>query len=479
MEYVEGASLKDLIARGLSRAEAVEIVRQILTGARFAHERGIVHRDIKPQNVIVDAEGRARVTDFGIARAGASEITQTGSVMGTAQYLSPEQAQGLETTARDLYSVGVILYEVLTGRVPFDGDSAVAIALKQVSEQPRRRAAEPADPAGARRGRPAGARQGPGEPLRDGRRVPAGARRGRGRPRRRSAAPRSSPPSPRRRRPPPEDEDDGRRRKPIALGIIAAADRGRVVFALTRRSRSGAGRHREEEDEARPRILEAAGFEVVDIDVRECDDPQTVSSRTRAPASEADEGSTVDAPVGARACRSTFPTWSAIDDAEADATELEDEDLQVAARAGLRERRRRGQRGRHRPAPGARSSASSVVTMLRLEGRGLVDGARCPRLASQAASRRSSGAGFVPNVETEDSDEPEGTVIAQSPARAGAGSRRDRGHDRRLERRRAPSSSRRGGPAGGHRHQRASGPRCDQHQGRRAGDGRSSRRTAG
>ena len=89
--------------------------------------------------MLVDAEGRARVTDFGIARAGASEITQTGSVLGTAQYLSPEQAQGLEVTAAsDLYSIGVILYEALTGQVPFEAETAVAIALKQVSERPRR-----------------------------------------------------------------------------------------------------------------------------------------------------------------------------------------------------------------------------------------------------------------------------------------------------------------------------------------------------
>ena len=100
MEYVQGASLKDLITRGLSINEAIEIVRQILAGAKFAHERGIVHRDMKPHNVLVDGEGRARVTDFGIARAGASEMTQTGSVLGTAQYLSPEQAQGFDVKPR-------------------------------------------------------------------------------------------------------------------------------------------------------------------------------------------------------------------------------------------------------------------------------------------------------------------------------------------------------------------------------------------
>src|SRR3954453_15399255 len=137
MEFVEGASLKDLIERGLSVPEAVEIVRQVLAGVKYAHERGIIHRDLKPQNVLVDGEGRARVTDFGIARAGVSEITQTGSVLGTAQYLSPEQAQGLPvTTASDVFSIVVMLYETLTGHVPFDADTPVAVALKQVSEQP-------------------------------------------------------------------------------------------------------------------------------------------------------------------------------------------------------------------------------------------------------------------------------------------------------------------------------------------------------
>ncbi len=139
MQYLEGRSLKELIDAGLSPEQAVGLIRQVLEGARFAHRHGVVHRDLKPQNVIVDAEGKATVTDFGIARAGVSEITQAGSVMGTPHYLSPEQAQGFDVTAvSDLYSVGVMLYEALTGRVPFEADSAVAVAMKQVSQAPQR-----------------------------------------------------------------------------------------------------------------------------------------------------------------------------------------------------------------------------------------------------------------------------------------------------------------------------------------------------
>src|SRR5436190_17952186 len=139
MEYLEGRSLKQLITeRGpLPPLEAIDVAEQILRAARFAHRRGVIHRDIKPHNVIIDEEGRAKVTDFGIARAGASDMTETGSIMGTAQYLSPEQAQGHSVSARsDLYAIGIMLYELLTGRVPFDGDSAVSIALKQVNERP-------------------------------------------------------------------------------------------------------------------------------------------------------------------------------------------------------------------------------------------------------------------------------------------------------------------------------------------------------
>lgn len=139
MEYLEGRSLKEVVAQDgpLPPARAVALVEQVLKAARFAHSRSIVHRDLKPHNVIVDAEDRAKVTDFGIAKAGASDLTETGSIMGTAQYLSPEQAEGrVVGPPSDLYSIGIILYELLTGRVPFDADSPVAIALKHMQEPP-------------------------------------------------------------------------------------------------------------------------------------------------------------------------------------------------------------------------------------------------------------------------------------------------------------------------------------------------------
>src|SRR5687767_2879581 len=139
MEHLPGRTLKDIVIADapLDQMRVIDLGVQILQAAGFAHRRGVIHRDFKPHNVIVDDEGVPKVTDFGIARAGASEMTETGSIMGTAQYLSPEQAQGhAVTAASDLYSIGVMLYEMLTGRLPFEGESAVAIALKHLSEFP-------------------------------------------------------------------------------------------------------------------------------------------------------------------------------------------------------------------------------------------------------------------------------------------------------------------------------------------------------
>jgi beta-lactam-binding protein with PASTA domain/tRNA A-37 threonylcarbamoyl transferase component Bud32 len=139
MEVIQGRSLKELLlTRGASPlAVAIAYTRQILAALRFAHRHGIVHRDIKPHNIIVDDEGRVKVTDFGIAHAGTSQMTEVGSIIGTAQYLSPEQARGTPVDARsDLYSVGIVLYELLTGDVPFSGDTPVEIAMRHLSTIP-------------------------------------------------------------------------------------------------------------------------------------------------------------------------------------------------------------------------------------------------------------------------------------------------------------------------------------------------------
>src|ERR671936_2394712 len=140
MEYLDGRSVKELIvSRGPAPVKvAIDYTRQILGALRFAHRHGIVHRDIKPHNVLVDPEGRLKVTDFGIARSGASQMTEVGSIIGTAQYLSPEQAKGAPVDQRsDLYSVGIVLYEMLTGKVPFTGDTPLEIAMKHLSAIPK------------------------------------------------------------------------------------------------------------------------------------------------------------------------------------------------------------------------------------------------------------------------------------------------------------------------------------------------------
>ena len=134
MEYVAGLDLKRYIKehRPLSNEEAVRIMGQILLAMRLAHTRGIVHRDLKPQNILLTPDGTAKVTDFGIAVAFAeTSLTQTNSMLGSVHYLSPEQARGSKATVQsDIYAMGIIFYEMLTGHIPYDGDSAVTIALQ-------------------------------------------------------------------------------------------------------------------------------------------------------------------------------------------------------------------------------------------------------------------------------------------------------------------------------------------------------------
>lgn len=140
MEFIDGITLKDYIDKvgALSWKEAVHYVRQILRGLSHAHEKGVVHRDIKPQNMMLLRDGTVKVTDFGIAKMPTSEpLTMTDKAIGTVNYISPEQASGNKVDEKsDLYSVGVMLYEMLTGTLPFKSDSPVAVAMMQVSEEP-------------------------------------------------------------------------------------------------------------------------------------------------------------------------------------------------------------------------------------------------------------------------------------------------------------------------------------------------------
>jgi serine/threonine-protein kinase len=143
MEYVAGRSLRSLIreASPLVPARAIDLIAQLLCAVRYIHARGIIHRDLKPDNAIVATDGQLKLTDFGIARRYERDITQTGVVIGTVQYLSPEQIEGEPVCfASDLYSIGVTLYELLTGQVPFNGDTIAAVLRAHVQERPTRRA---------------------------------------------------------------------------------------------------------------------------------------------------------------------------------------------------------------------------------------------------------------------------------------------------------------------------------------------------
>jgi eukaryotic-like serine/threonine-protein kinase len=425
MEYVEGAALNDLIERGLSVGEAVEIVRQVLAGARYAHANGIVHRDLKPQNVLVDAEGRARVTDFGIARAGVSEITQTGSVLGTAQYLSPEQAQGLPVTAAsDIYSVGVLLYEALTGRVPFEAESPVTVALKQVSERPRppselnpavSRALDAVvlkalakDPAN----RFASAEEFMAA-LDAAEADPSGAALGDTAAYAAVEAAAGTPPAP-----PPEAPPERRRfftpAKLVAMALLLLLLGGVIAYALTRPDRVFVPTVLDRDQTQAEAILEEAGLEIAVKEEPSDKAKGIVLEQFPLAGDEVDEGSTVTITVSLGPAVVLVPDVTGQPAKQARNT-LEDKGFRVREDQRPSSTVRAGLAIDTEPTAGTELERGSRMTLVISSGPRLV---QVPSVVGQQQDLAEStlrDVGLIVDIEPRDSDEPEGQVIAQNP----------------------------------------------------------------
>jgi eukaryotic-like serine/threonine-protein kinase len=440
MEYLTGRTLKEIVGSEapLAQQRVVDLGVQILHAAGFAHRHGVIHRDFKPHNVIVDERGHAKVTDFGIARAGASEMTETGSIMGTAHYLSPEQAQGhAVTAASDLYSIGVMLYEMLAGRLPFEGDSAVAIALKHLSEQPApistlRPDVHPAleavvmaalakDPAqrwqtaddfaegleAARAQIDAGANGGQSmsafapiplpaavDPDADGERPPL--------------APVSAP------------ERQRKRRWPwFTIGLLALALVGFLIWLIA------SGEIGTEKKEV-PRVtqlqlvearakLERAGFEVEQTRVRSAQPFDQVLDQDPNPGEEAEVGSTVTLEVSDGPGDVLVPAVAGLPQNQA-IKELEDAGLKVTRDLEFSDEVRKGLAIRTVPREGEEVTVGTRVRLLVSQGPELATVPDVVGLSRSSADSRLRGEGLGVAVEEQEAEEPEGTVIAQDPA---------------------------------------------------------------
>ncbi len=441
MEYLSGPDLKQVIRRRapLPPLQAIDYAQQILAALGAAHRRDVVHRDVKPQNVLVAEDGHLKVTDFGIARAGAqTDMTEAGSVIGTAQYLSPEQARGDEVTAAsDCYAVGIVLYEMLTGRVPFDGDRPVAVAMKQISDAPmpphevepgvppeldavvmRALAKRPseryrtADELSRALAETRTALDGSGSTTRV---MPAVG------PATEETRVMDPATGPTRVGPPPPDEPPaGRRRRwPwIVAGVVLLAAIAVGAFLLLRDDAAAvtipqvAG-----QTEAQARAtLENAGLEV---------DVQRVTSEEEAgravgtdppEGSEVDEGDTVVLRVSEGPGLTTVPDVEGENEADATA-ELRRADFQVDARQEASGDVDEGIVIRQSPGGGTQAETGSSVTIVVSSG---PESVRVPDVQQQdfeSAEGEINGAGLVVgNVSREPNENfPEGTVIRQSP----------------------------------------------------------------
>ena len=420
MELVEGRTLKDIVReKGPAPPDAaVDITLQILRAARYAHKHGVVHRDIKPHNVLIDQDGRVRVTDFGIARAGTSDMTETGSVMGTAQYLSPEQAQGRAVDARsDLYSIGIVLYELLTGQVPFDADSPVTVALKQVSEIPVPPAElvpgiPPAIDAVVMRA----LEKDPDRRYQSADEFIAALDDAR-------AAPQVIPPPP-----PPLLVEEERDRSRwwlwvlIALALIAIA----VGLYLTLRPEQlTVPNVIDRESATASQILQNRGFEVDIVTVVNPDvERDHVATQEPRPNTEAAEGSTVTITVSAGPGDAAVPTVVGMPQDEAEKA-LEDAGFKTRVERAFSDEVREGRVVGTSPPAGSTLERGSEVTLLVSRGPEQVEVPDVTGESEDNARSALEGAGLrVGKITREESGEAAGTVIEQSPA---AGEQVDKG----------------------------------------------------
>jgi beta-lactam-binding protein with PASTA domain len=442
MEHLPGRTLKEIVTEEapLAQDRVVDFGLQILYAAGFAHRHGVIHRDFKPHNVIVDEQAHAKVTDFGIARAGASEMTETGSIMGTAQYLSPEQAQGHAVTATsDLYSIGVMLYEMLAGRLPFEGDSAVSIALKHLSESPvpisqLRPDVNPAleavvmaalakDP--ARRWQTAedfaealsaaAAQTGETQPAGDTSAfapVPAAVDGG-------SPPPLAPVAAPAPRKP---------RRWPwFAIGLLTLALAGFLTYlavsALTAAETREVPRVIGRQLVQARAILERAGFQVEETRVRSESDFDQVLDQDPNPSEEAEEGSTVVVEVSGGPGTVLVPSVQNLSQGQA-IDELEERGLRATVDRRPSEDVREGFALRTVPGAGEEVERGERIQLFISSGPELVSVPDVAGLSRDSAEAQISDLGLVPAVQEEESEEPEGEVIAQDPE---AGTELERG----------------------------------------------------
>ena len=443
MEHLPGRTLKEIVMTEapLDQARVVDLGMQILQAAGFAHRHRVIHRDFKPHNVIVDDNGAVKVTDFGIARAGASEMTETGSIMGTAQYLSPEQAQGhAVTAASDLYSIGVMLYEMLAGRLPFEGDSAVSVALKHLSEPPPpisqlRPDVSPAlesvvmaalakDPAHRWQSADdfAEALQAAGTQLEHGVTAQDTA----------AFAPVPVPvtEAPPPVLPPPPDEPEhehGRRWPWFTIGVFTVALVAFLIYlvvaGLTAADTKEVPRVVGKQLLQARQILEREGFEVEESRVRSEAPFDQVVDQDPNPREEADEGSTVVLEVSGGPGTVRVPTVRGLPQAVA-IEALDKRDLKATVDRRPSETIEKGIAVRTVPAAGEEVERGERIQLFVSSGPEQVSVPDVTGLSRDSAEDLLSEAGLEVAVEESESEEPEDDVISQDP---GAGTEVDRG----------------------------------------------------